>query len=166
MLLIMAQEPQLYKALRQQLLWPSVHAAADVYSKRSARGAGRGAGSYELIWRLIHISESVVITLASAAIARLRTMPESGPEYLKLRERCYGLYWNETEELLEKKGQGALDGSIDKWIEVLQLVSGFEIGGSGYLQALKSFLNGDAEDGNPGGDDRRIDLEPLVKAWT
>lgn len=141
------------------MLWPSVHAAAHVYRVRRECGAD----AYELVWRLIHVSECVAITLAAAAIARIREMPPMQAEYLKLRERSYGLSWNQAEELLEK-GQGALDGSIDKWIEMLQLVSGFAPQESGYLSALVSFLNAGAP--NEGlGDDAKIDLGPLVRAW-
>jgi hypothetical protein len=45
---------------------------------------------------------SAVITLASAALARIRDMPSMQAEYLKLRERSYGLSWNQAEALLEK----------------------------------------------------------------
>jgi hypothetical protein len=89
--------------------------------------------------------------------------PSMQAEYLKLRERSYGLSWNEAEELLEK-GQGALDGSIDKWIEILQLIAGFTPEGSGYLSALVSFLNASVP-GEPPRDEAKIDLGPLVRAW-
>jgi hypothetical protein len=116
------------------MLWPSIHAASHVYRVRRECGAD----PYELVWRLIHVSECAVITLASAAIARIRDTPSMKVEYLKLRERAYGLSWNQAEELLEKS-QGALDGSIDRWIEMLQLVAGFNADGSGYLSSLLSF---------------------------
>src|ERR1035441_8566033 len=108
----MAQEQFIFRALRQQLLWPSIHAAVDVYQRRRASNAD----NYELIWRLIHICECTIITLASAAISRVRHLGKN-QEFLELRERCYGITWNATEASLEK-GPGALDGSIDKWIEL------------------------------------------------
>ena len=64
----MVQEPFIFRALRQQLLWPSIHAAVDVYQRRRAAAADH----YELIWRLVHICECTVITLAAASISRLR----------------------------------------------------------------------------------------------
>src|SRR5260370_40942162 len=113
----MAQKEQIFRALRQQMLWPSVHAAIDVYQRRRASSADH----YELIWRLIHICECTSITLAAAAITRIREIGNA-QDYLKLRERCYGVNWNSTEGALEKS-QGALDGSIDKWIEMLHHVA-------------------------------------------
>lgn len=156
----MLPEPAIYKALRQQVLWPSVHAAVDVYRRRR-----ECAGDpYELTWRLIHISECVVITLASAAVARIRDIPSLRSEYLKLRERCHGLSWNETEEVLERV-QGALDGSVDKWIEILQLISASDPSGSDFLQALQTFLNGSATTETTG-EFPKIDLAPLIRAWS
>jgi len=152
------QEPQIFRALGQNLLWPSVHAAVDVYQRR--RASAPPADHYELIWRIIHICESTVITLASASIARLRSLGRD-EEFLRLRERCYGVTWNSAEASLEK-GQGALDGSIDKWIEILQFVSGLDVGGSGFLTALKGFLVGPP---NSGEDNCRIDLTPFARAW-
>jgi hypothetical protein len=146
----MPQEPYIFRALRQQMLWPSIHAAVDVYQRRRASAADH----YELIWRLIHICECTVITLAAAAISRLRLVGQN-QEYLKLRERCYGITWNTTEASLEK-GLGALDGSIDKWIEIIQYVPGLNVEGSGFLAALRGFLVGTGLE---------VDLAPLVRAW-
>ncbi len=156
----MPQEPTIFKALRQQLLWPSIHAAVDVYQRRRASAADH----YELIWRLIHICEASVITLAAAAITCLRETGKA-PEYLKLRERCYGIGWNPTEGSLEK-GLGALDGSIDKWIEIVQHVGTFSIDGSGFLSALQTFLSGAPTPPGNGPDSHQIDLKPLVIAWS
>lgn len=147
----MPQEPFIFRALRQQMLWPSVHAAVDVYQRRRAADADH----YELIWRLIHICECTVITLAAAAISRLSQMGKN-QEYLKLRERCYGVTWNTTEASLEK-GIGALDGSIDKWIEIIQYVPGLTVEGSKFLTSIQTFLTESQ--------DHRIDLAPLVRAW-
>ena len=118
------------------MFWPSIHAAVDVYQRRRASNAD----DYELLWRLIHICECTVITLSSAAISRVRGMGRD-QEYLKLRERCYGITWNATEGSLEK-GLGALDGSIDKWIEIVQYIANCPIEGSRFIQALQNFLVG------------------------
>jgi hypothetical protein len=95
-----------------------------------------------------------VITLAAAAISRLRGLGKD-QEYLKLRERCYGITWNSTEASLEK-GPGALDGSIDKWIEIIQYIPGLDLQDSKFLTALQGFLVGE---------ELGIDLAPLVRAW-
>jgi hypothetical protein len=146
----MGQEPFIFRALRQQMLWPSIHASA--------------ADHYELIWRLIHICECTVITLASASISRLREM-DKNQEFLKLRERCYGITWNSTEASLEK-GLGALDGSIDKWIEIIQYVSGLDIVDSRFLSALRTFLVGPAGCSSSDLQSHCIDLAPLARAWS
>jgi hypothetical protein len=154
---IVAQEQTIFKGLRQQLLWPSIHAAVDAYQKRRASNADH----YEKIWRLIHICECVVISLAAAAISGVRELAKS-QEFLKLRERCYGITWNSTEASLEK-GPGALVGSIDKWIKIVQYVGSLPPDGSNFLAALQTFLVG------PTGDSSnvyRVDLAPLVRAWS
>lgn len=141
------------------MLWPSIHAAVDVFQRRRTSQADH----YELIWRLIHICECTTITLASAAISRIRDL---GPlqDFLKLRERCYGITWKSTEGSFEK-GLGALDGSIDKWIEILQLVSMVSIDGSPFLTALKAFLVGPSSDDTGDREKYLIDLAPFARAW-
>jgi hypothetical protein len=155
----MAQEQFIFRALRQQMLWPSIHSAVEVYQRRRASAADH----YELIWRLIHICECTVITLASASISRLREMGEN-QEYLKLRERCYGITWNSTEASLEK-GPGSLDGSIDKWIEIIQYVAGWDIRASRFLTALRTFLGGPLASPSSETHSHCIDLAPLTRAW-
>jgi hypothetical protein len=86
-------------------------------------------------------------------------------EYLKLRERCYGITWNSTEASLEK-GVGALDGSIDKWIEILQYVSGLKIGDSRFLTALQAFLVGPNPNSSDEDSSHCVDLAPLRRAWS
>lgn len=156
----MVLEPKVFKALRNQLFWPPIHAAVDVYQRRRASCADH----YELVWRLIHICECVTITLASAAIARLRALG-SGQDFLKLRERCYGITWKSTEGLFEK-GLGALDGSVDKWIEILQMVAVVSIDGSPFLAALRAFLVGPGPGHEEGEREKYlIDLGPFARAW-
>ena len=103
----MSQEPQIFRALRQQMLWPPLHAAVDVYQKRRASNAD----DYELIWRLIHICECTVVTLASAASSRISSLAKEA-EYPKLRERCHGVAWSNDGSF--DRVQGAVDGSVDK----------------------------------------------------
>ena len=146
----------LLKSTRQQRLWPSIHAAVDVYQRRRACGADH----YERIWRLIHIWECTVITLASASLAKIKALDNTQDLYLKLRERCYGLVWNATERSLIKE-QGALDGSIDRWIDILQLVAGLQHSDCHFLQGLKIFLKPTQKPSGASG----IDFGPLTKAW-
>jgi hypothetical protein len=113
---------------------------------------------------LIHICECTIITLASAAISRVRHLGKN-QEFLKLRERCYGITWNATEASLEK-GPGALDGSIDKWIEIIQYVANCPIDGSRFVSACQSFLIGAKAETSSEGRSYYIDLAPLVRAWS
>ena len=154
----MPQEQYIFRALRQQLLWPSIHAAVDVYQRRRAAAADH----YELIWRLVHVCECIVITLAAAAISRLKQMDRNS-DYLKLRERCYGITWNSTDASLEK-GVGALDGSIDKWIEIAQYIPSLNVDGSKFLTAFQNFFVGPKSE-SPVNPAYTIDLAPLVRAW-
>lgn len=153
----MAQEFNIFKALRQQNLWPTLHAAVDVYQRRRAASADH----YELIWRLIHMTECMIITLAAAAISRLR-VSNSKDDYLKLRERCYGVAWNSTEDSIDRR-VGALDGSIEQWVEILRYVSSLkDTDGSHFISALKRFLIGQEEQAGDG----LVDLTRFVRAWS
>jgi hypothetical protein len=154
----MSQELFIFRALRQQMLWPSIHSAVEVYQRRRA-----SADHYELIWRLIHICECMIITLASASISRLREIG-ADQDYLKLRERCYGITWNTTEASLEK-GLGALDGSIDKWIEIIQYVASLNVETSRFLTALRTFLVGPVSCSQNELHTHCIDLAPLTRSW-
>jgi tetratricopeptide (TPR) repeat protein len=95
-----------------------------------------------------------------AAVAAVRELNNAPTDYLKLRERCYGTNWSDTEESIIS-GQGALDGSIDKWIEILQLVSSSSSEGTRFLQMLRAFLACD-QTSLP---DKGVDLGPLVRSW-
>lgn len=150
----------LAKAHRQNLLWPSVHGAVDVFHRRSLAGAG----AYELIWRLIHIWEATVITLASAGAACLRDGDDGSESFRGVRERLFGMGLDDTGQVV-KTGPGALDGSIDKWIEILNLISKLpEVDPDKFLGRLQRFLAMRRfEDSS--GEAGLIDIGPLVRSW-
>jgi hypothetical protein len=60
------------KASTRNELWPTIADALDTFLRRSATGAD----PYERIWRLIHVWESTSITLAAAAMSRIRVLGE------------------------------------------------------------------------------------------
>jgi hypothetical protein len=156
----MAEETTLQRAHRQSQLWPPIYAAVDVFFRRRASGAE----PYELTWRLIHVWECVVLTLAQTAISRLMADKDRRKEELRIiREKCYGVGWESSEATIKRR-TGAFDGSMDKWIEVLEYVSTVNTDGSGYVTSLGKFLNGkseaDAQDGIAA-----IDLGPFTSAW-
>lgn len=137
------------KASTRNELWPTIADALDTFLRRSATGAD----SYERIWRLIHVWESTSITLAAAAMSRIRVLGEHQSLFLRCREYCYGRQWDRLTKQ-SKSSQGALQGSIDQWIDILWEVAKFE-SGQGFLGALHRLL--DAEE---------IHLGPLVQAWS
>lgn len=92
-----------------------------------------------MTWRLIHIWEAADVTLAAAAVGRLRTAEGCDDVYRRCREYLYGRYWDEISREF-KPGQGALDGSIDRWIEILWTISNGPAYNSPFLQSLASFL--------------------------
>jgi hypothetical protein len=147
----MASESPLQKAYAQHQLWPSIHSAVDVYLKRKRAKAE----PFELVWRLIHIWESSVITLAEAGTSRLISL-DRPKELRKIRELLYGRNWNEVEGVLEVSRNGALNGSIDRWIEILSFISTLEVADSPFLTALRDFL----------AEEKAIDLRPLVAEWS
>jgi hypothetical protein len=158
--LIMAEETTLQRAYRQSQLWPPIYAAVDVFLRRRASGAE----PYELTWRLIHVWECVVLTLAQSAISRLMAEKDERKEELRIiREKCYGVGWESSEATIKRR-TGAFDGSMDKWIEVLEYVSTVSANGSDYLSSLSQFLNGKS-----GGDAQdtlcTVDLAPFTSAW-
>jgi len=164
------EDSALTKAYRQQVLWPSIYTAVDVYIKRRARNAD----AYELIWRLIHIWECTAITLAAAAAARLRGFREQEEQYRAIRELCFGIIRDDRGETgkvaLGRRPQSAFGGSIDAWIDVLgHVASKVEAHGSEYLAALRKFLGeeGIANSRKERDETRQgIDLGPLIQAWS
>lgn len=156
----MPEETTLQRAYRQSQLWPPIYAAVDVLLRRRAVGAE----PYELTWRLIHVWECVVLTLVQAAISRLMADNDNREEELRIiREKCYGVAWEGSEATIKKR-TGAFDGSMDKWIEILEYVSTIDANDSCYLASLKYFLNGSS-----GQDEKNstaaIDLAPFTSAW-
>jgi len=149
-------ESELQKARNHDWLWPTIADAVDTYVRRQASGAH----GYERLWRLIHIWESIEITLAAVGVTRLRSVavspdadPRSIEEFRKCRELCYGQSWD-AEEREFKNQQGAFEGSIDRWIDILWRLARLESPPGEYLPKLKAFLNAEA-----------ITLAPFLGAW-
>lgn len=163
----MTNKSCLTRAYRQHWLWPQIHSAVDVFIKRRAAEAD----GYELTWRLIHIWECVVVALAQASTARLLTMPDHEADIRAIREKAYGRTWNGTDETMNVR-VGALDGSIDKWIEILEYVSTIENVQSKYLEAVARFLNSQVKSTNEFNEDsdlietKPINFQPLYLAWS
>jgi hypothetical protein len=68
----MPSDGQIRKAYQSNRLWPTIHAAVEVYLRRSASG-----DDYERTWRLIHVWESAIITLATVVATRFKAVGQS-----------------------------------------------------------------------------------------
>jgi hypothetical protein len=139
----MAQaKSELEKARKHDCLWPTVADAVDTYVRRRV-----GAHGYERLWRLIHIWESVEITLAAVGITRLASEESRTGDFRddlrKCRELCYGQSWDSDEGAF-KSQQGAFDGSIDRWIDILWSLARLESPPGNFLPKLKAFLEVEA----------------------
>ena len=121
------------KANESNWLWPPVADAIDTFLRRR-----EDADGYERIWRLIHVWESIVTTLCSVAVARLREAEQAEALYRRSREFLYGKQWNEIDRSFST-GQGALDGGIDGRIEVLRLIARGDSLDSAFLSKLLEF---------------------------
>jgi hypothetical protein len=137
-------------ACSNNFLWPPIHDALDTYMRRRVNGAD----SYERAWRLIHVWEACEITLAISVLSRVRVMPELGPTFLRMREAFHGMSWDEMKRSF-RTALGAKDGSIDQWINILDLCSRPDTAApTQFLSAVRAFLL------SPG-----IDIGPLVDGW-
>ncbi len=123
------------RANENNFLWSSIADAVDTFLRRREH-----ADAYERIWRLIHIWEAVTTTLSGAAVCRLRHFGvEAETLYLKVREHLFGVTFDKIDKRL-KAGQGALDGSNDKRIEVLRVIQKADGFTSEFLNRLKLLL--------------------------
>lgn len=141
--------PNLENANNGGFLWPSVSDALDTFLRRRHNNAD----PYERVWRLIHLWEATEITLGLAAMSRLID-DVGGPAILRRqREFFYGKTWDQVTGSF-KSMQGAADGAIDQWINILdEVAKASELPGA-FLASLKKFLTASA-----------IDMGPLLTSW-
>ena len=130
-------------------LWPSISDAADTLLRR----CHNSADPYERVWRLIHLWEAIAITLSLASMARLRNQEQFSGLLRRQREFFYGKTWDQVTGSF-KAMQGASDGAIDQWINILDEVAKSNDLPGLYLPSLKKFLT------SPG-----IKMGPLLSAW-
>jgi tetratricopeptide (TPR) repeat protein len=133
----------LNREFSQDLLWPIIHQSLEVFIRRGAAKAE----PYELIWRLIHVWESVVVCLSTSVAAYANSRIDKSNFWKKcdkkIREQCYGVILNSSNEdsSIEKQGQGAFDGSINSWISILEYISTQSIDDDDlFLKNLINFL--------------------------
>jgi hypothetical protein len=116
-------------------LWPPIADALDTFLRRRQTQAD----TYERVWRLIHLWEAIEITLALAAMTRIKI--ETGQTELLRRQRefFYGRFWDPVTQSFSSQ-MGAAGGGIDAWINILDEVA--KAGGlpGRYLTELNRFL--------------------------
>jgi hypothetical protein len=141
---------KLERACENNFLWPTIAEAVETFLRRR----GCDADCYERIWRLIHIWESVEITLAGAVLARYAAGSCPIERLRKCREYFYGTSWDQVTGTM-RRSQGASEGSIDQWINIIEEASKDENSPSPYITSLRAFLQTES-----------IELGPLIQAWS
>src|SRR5580698_577190 len=110
--------PNLEAASNGGFLWPSLSDALDTFLRRRHNNAD----PYERAWRLIHLWEAMEISLSLAAMARLIGDASSSAILRRQREFFYGKTWDQVTGSF-KSMQGAGDGAVDQWINILDEVA-------------------------------------------
>lgn len=125
----------LERADQNNLLWSPIADAVETFLRRR----GYGFGSYERIWRLIHIWEALEITLSAGVLAKYSLLPADDSRLRKCREYFYGVSWDQVTTAMTNT-LGAAQGSMDQWINILDEASKDAESDSDYLEALRKFL--------------------------
>jgi hypothetical protein len=103
-------------------LWTPIANALDAYRRRVVADAD---AVYEHTWRLIHIHESLIVTLGALLATRLLQLWSDGPpdDLDRLRHRITGL----AAPVLQGQaatdlphGEGCLDGFVQPWVNLLK----------------------------------------------
>jgi hypothetical protein len=123
--------------------------AVDTFLRRRHNNAD----PYERVWRLIHLWEATEITLSLAAISRLIESADTSAILRRQREFFYGKTWDQVTGSF-KSMQGAGDGAVDQWINILDEIAKATDPPGLFLAALKKFLTTLA-----------IDMSPLLTSW-
>jgi hypothetical protein len=145
----MPEIPNVEGASNGGFLWPSISDAVDTFLRRRLNNAD----PYERVWRLIHLWEATAITLSLAAMARLIGNMESCAILRRQREFFYGKTWDQVTGSF-KSMQGAGDGAVDQWINILDEAAKASEPPGPFLLALKKFLTTST-----------IDMGPLLASW-
>lgn len=109
-------------------LWTPVANAYEAYRRRLIADP---SSVYEHLWRLIHIHESLVVTLGAAFACRLLALWKDDPATLseanRLRHKVTGLPSPTDPDSDLSNGDACLDGYIKPWIDLLKDFSSSEI---------------------------------------
>lgn len=109
-------------------LWTPVANAYEAYRRRLIADPG---SVYEHVWRLIHIHESLIVTLGAAFAARLLPLLKEDrstlPEANLLRSKVTGLSTSVDPDCELPNGDACLDGYIKPWIDLIKNFSSRDI---------------------------------------
>lgn len=124
-------------------LWTPIANAFEAYRRRLI---AEPKATFEHTWRLLHIEESLIVTLGSALASRLRDRwskdSDKHNELNHLRRMITGLSSGDEVDTLTE--QNCLTGSIDAWINVLQRYGKSEIDSDcPFCDALGKYLTED-----------------------
>lgn len=97
--------------------------------------------------------EATEITLAVVAISRVRQQAGTAELLRRQREFFYGKFWDPVTQSFNSQ-QGAADGSVDGWINILDEVAKADNFEGRYLPALNQFLKASG-----------IEMQSLLSAW-
>jgi hypothetical protein len=141
--------PNLEAASNGGYLWPSISDAVDTFLRRRHNNAD----PFERTWRLIHLWEAMEITLSLAAMSRMVRVEACVAVLRRQREFFYGKTWDQVTGSF-KSMQGAGEGTVDQWINILDEVAKAADPPGAFLPSLKKFLTTPA-----------IDTAHLVTSW-
>jgi tetratricopeptide (TPR) repeat protein len=141
--------PNIEAASNGGFLWPSLSDAVDTFLRRRHNNAD----PYERVWRLIHLWEAMEISLGLAAMSWLIGRADSTAILRRQREFFYGKTWDQVTGSF-KSMQGAGDGTVDQWINIIDEVAKAAEPPGAFLLALKKFLTASA-----------INMGPLLASW-
>jgi hypothetical protein len=147
---LMPATPNLDLANNAGFLWPSVADALDTFLRRRHQNLD----PYEKVWRLIHLWEAIEITLALAVMSRLIGEPAAAGILRRQREFFYGKTWDISLEQF-KSMQGASQGAIDQWINILDEIARMNDPPGRFLRSVKGLLAA-----------VEVDMAPLLLSWS
>jgi hypothetical protein len=124
-------------------LWTPVANAYEAYRRRLIADP---SSVYEHLWRLIHIHESLVVTLGAAFAGRLLALWKDDPATLteanRIRRKVTGLSSPTDPDSELSNGDACLDGYIKPWIDLLKDFSSREIpNATPFCNAVAEYTN-------------------------
>ncbi|MFB2772676.1 hypothetical protein ACE1AT_25870 [Pelatocladus sp. BLCC-F211] len=146
--------------VNQYRLWTPIANAFEAYRRRLIT---EPKAFYEHTWRLVHIHESLIVTLGTALATRLlsiwKEQNDASHELKSLQELVTGRKQDDNDSSNESANRGCLGGNIGTWIDLLNRFGRSEIQPPcPFITAVKTYLeevpdntsnNGISQSGEP-----------------